>query len=768
MEASQSPYGLPFEPNLDAPDGAPSTRSVTTVLRERWLTVAIVFLLVSVPAVTGVWLLSVPLYAARRQINIEPNRTSDVFPGMTQGMIASKYDAFRSTQAAQIGSSRVLDDVLDRAQRRKNADGSPAPVKWLAPEGAALTGVAGVLERFRATTPYERLLETLHVSMPPGNQLITVAIEAPNKRDAVFLANAIVDAYIDKIPGSQMESARKRLADVRTLASEHRAEMRVLRQKRDSLIDELPPQYQLGDLAALRSKLTEISRTFQGHKDDLVQAKLERVSVRVQLDVTRAAIAGAVGESNGTVEARDRTPKLDLQGRVLKRQLDDLSAKRDALVTVGGAAENHPDVRRLDKRIKRAQSDLDAHEKELAANPFGMADPLGSRGRPTIPAMAGVAGLKVKLADWDVRIAALEETIEWYKADAAQLRTAVRKVASIDETLADLTVDEQLARKHYEYRELGARWAAEAPQVSAGPRAFAKSRPTKDRRIALSLMSVFGALCAGLGLAYLRDMRDTSVRAPEDAQLTGGALFLGALPYVRQMPALLPSPETSDVPRPFAEEIRIIRTSLLSRLDTQASTSLLVTSCDAGSGKTTLSAHLAMSLGAMGKRVLLVDADLARPTLEERCGVQASAGLAELLGSDGWLTPMDVVVRTALPMVDVVTAGAAEQGSDLMGRGNIGEYMTVWKENYDVIIVDGPPILGLADGQILASVTDHTVLAIRASQTPREAVAEASEKIRNINGSLIGVVLNSVDKGAARYGYYGSYSNYHSYGKDRA
>jgi capsular exopolysaccharide synthesis family protein len=180
-----------------------------------------------------------------------------------------------------------------------------------------------------------------------------------------------------------------------------------------------------------------------------------------------------------------------------------------------------------------------------------------------------------------------------------------------------------------------------------------------------------------------------------------------------------------------------------------------------GEGKTTTAAHLAAAHAEQGKRTLLIDGDLRRPSVHRTFNLPSVVGLSNsLLGEIPWRDA--VLAVEGLPELKVLPAGPpSRRASDLIGRG-LTELLEEAAAEYDLIVLDGPPLLGFAEPLQMATAVDGVVVVARAAQTSRKAVASVLAALNRLRATVVGVVLNEVHKELSdSYYYYGYYRSYY-------
>lgn len=207
---------------------------------------------------------------------------------------------------------------------------------------------------------------------------------------------------------------------------------------------------------------------------------------------------------------------------------------------------------------------------------------------------------------------------------------------------------------------------------------------------------------------------------------------------------------------PIAEQYRTVRTNIqFSSLDREIKT-IMITSSGPGEGKSTTAANLAVTFAQLEKKVLLVDADLRKPTVHHTFRVNNLFGFTTVLTKQRSLET--AIVQTEEPYLYVLTSGPIPPNpAELLSSAWMKEFIEEAKEMFDYVIFDTPPVLAVTDPQILANQCDGTVMVVFSGQTDIESAKKAKELLQTAKGKLLGVVLNnkSVQKGDY-YSYYGS------------
>lgn len=289
--------------------------------------------------------------------------------------------------------------------------------------------------------------------------------------------------------------------------------------------------------------------------------------------------------------------------------------------------------------------------------------------------------------------------------------------------------------------------------VSAG-----KFRPNIPLNLAISLML---GLIGGVLLALLLEYLDDTLKNPEDVESRLKMPVLGVIPKLG--PNITLEAALSDVRSAFAEAYRSVRTSLQFSTNHGVPRTLLVTSASPGEGKSTASLTLARNFSEIGKRVLLIDADMRKPSLHKKMAIENDTGLSNYLA--GALPMTDVLRHTDISGLTVITTGPLPPNpAELLHDENMRLLLEHGIALYDLVIIDGPPVMGLADAPILASSTEGVLLVIQAGSTRKGTAANAVKRLQSARANILGALINRFERKHAGYGYgYGAGNGYDSH-----
>ncbi len=297
------------------------------------------------------------------------------------------------------------------------------------------------------------------------------------------------------------------------------------------------------------------------------------------------------------------------------------------------------------------------------------------------------------------------------------------------------------------------------------------SSPKKPNIPLYMITALGGGFFLGSLLGLLVETLDNRIGGTEEVeQLTGQSLF-GATPLIDEMtrhpahegPVHLTS--LHDPLSTFAEAMRSIRTAVLLTGGGDQSRVILVTSSIPLEGKTTVSANLAAVLAQSNRRVLLVDLDMRRGALRHKLGLPAATGLSELLA--GQRKEPQLASIDGLPTLDVLQSGTPPPNPSELLDLKIREWLAVWREKYDFIVLDSPPLLPVTDAQIVHPLADLTLLLSRSGLTERSQLKRSYRLLTDNGKHFVGVILNGLrPEDKSYYGYYGYRKYSYNYGKD--
>jgi non-specific protein-tyrosine kinase len=284
------------------------------------------------------------------------------------------------------------------------------------------------------------------------------------------------------------------------------------------------------------------------------------------------------------------------------------------------------------------------------------------------------------------------------------------------------------------------------------------TNPSSPKYVSNTLLALFLGLALGIGLAFLRERLDDRFRGRSDVEKLTGAPVLATVPRFRpEKKSDTPTLVAANRPKgTTSEAYRSLRTNLLFITGTENAKTILVTSAQAGEGKTVTAANLAIVLAQAGHRVILVSGDLRRPTLEKQFGIDREPGLSSWLANDG-VDLWGLIRDPGIPNLRILPCGPVPPNpAELLTSSRFDGLLRLLEENADYVLLDSAPVLAVADSSIISTRVGVTLVVIDASSTHRTAVQHAVTELHRVGGRIAGTVLNSLDSTGSPY-YYGPY-----------
>jgi capsular exopolysaccharide synthesis family protein len=335
-----------------------------------------------------------------------------------------------------------------------------------------------------------------------------------------------------------------------------------------------------------------------------------------------------------------------------------------------------------------------------------------------------------------------QRELEDLDPDSAEYKRTTDRIARLQNTL----ITQQIAVAQAQTQ------VVPRPQIITP--AILPSGPQRTGLAKNGLLGLVGGLVIGIALAFVRDRFDEQVRESADVRGFTGVQSLGAIPVLPESMRYPPfslvavhAPETTQ-----ADAFRRLRTAVTIAADDAGARVIAVTSAVAGEGKSTVAANLAVTLEQSGRRVLLISADLRKPTVETMLEVPNKPGLVEVLAREVALeeTLHPVGRLTVLP-----SGRHHASPTDLLQAPTMRTILEQARLSYDVTILDTPPVLAVADVLGLASIVQGIIMVVAVAETSEAQVADAADQLRASGGNLLGVVLNR--SGTTAPGYYEQY-----------
>jgi polysaccharide biosynthesis transport protein len=718
---------------------------IRILVKRKWVVIACFATIFSVVAIAS--LKTTPVYDASGTIAI--NKPDSTLNFQNSGMVSLDYydptelDTEVKILQSDLLALQVIRELnLDRTQEiSSQAPAEPSSSLDLAPD--PLQSDPG-----KASAMINGFKGNLRVTLSPNTRIIEVHYRSPDPQMAANVVNTLMQTYVENNFKARFESTMqasdwlsKQLVDLQ-MKVETSQEKLVRYQKEHEILGTDEKQN------ITMEKLDELNK-------ELTAAESERMDKEALFRLVESGDPDAIASSATTIEEEGNSSQSStaLLGTLRAKQAD-LKIQAAELSTQFGPS--YPKLTQLNNELKEVDTQIQAELKKLVAKVRGQYN----------------AALQ--------REQMLHEALDKQKQEANKLNESAIEYSLLKR---DVDTNRQLYEGLLEkLKEAGVSAGLKSNNFRIVDGARPPSYPVEPNIPRNLLFAAVLGLATGVGLAFLLEGLDNTVRTTEQAQMISGVASLGMIPLGSKSAREGPNPKRLVIAtskeavelvtqvRPqsqMAESYRALRTSLLlSNLGSPPKV-IMVTSALPQEGKTTTSINTAVVLAQKGVRVLLIDADLRRPSIHKTLGMGPHSGLSNVL--TGSTTLDQAITRTAvLPNLYVLPAGTPPPNpAELLASSNLKEVLDELKEQYDHIVVDTPPSLSVTDAVVLSPRADAVVLVIRSGQTTKQALRRSRDILMQVNAKVVGVLLNAVDLSSPDYYYYYEYqSKYSRYYRD--
>lgn len=684
--------------------------------RHAWRIVGFVLTVVTATIIISARL--TPIYESTATVYVDRQEAKNLVGSESESAGLNVLDAeqFLTTQIKMLQSDSVVRPVAQRYNLLERED-----------------QLTDDKDRNAKATDAPIVLKRLKIARPPNTYLLQINYRSTDPQLAADVANGIAASYMDHNYNIRTRSSISLSRYMEKQTEELRAKMedsssRLAKMERElSLVD---PDEKINILS---KRLLDLNSAYASIQTEQVRAKASYDAIR-----------------EGSLEA----VLLSAQSDAIKRLIDRRNEQNEKFAEVRSHfGPNHPEYRKAAAQLKALDDDID-------------------RSRLRIVKQAEVE-YQASLS----RESMIKKNLDDIKAESDRLNAKsfdYRRVKQ--EAEADKKLYDELVRK---IREAGINASFQNNMVRiADPARAAYKAVFPNMKLNIVLAFLFSSLLA-IGAAILSDTLDNTIRDPEQVNRSLNTNVIGTLPAVKEIKSLqinMEGPVGSGLPMnspgadrqisTYDEAIRTLRSSiLLTDFDRRIRT-LLMSSATAGEGKSTTASHLAYTHAEQKKKTLLIDCDLRRPTQHKIFGINPTSGLSDIVNGDmNWREA--IIQSQTNTYLDVITAGPpSRRAADMLGAA-IPQLLEEMSKEYDLIVLDGPPLLGFAESLQMASAADGVIVVTRAGETSRKAVAAAVQTLNQLRANVVGLVLNEVKKHHSdHYYYYGYYGKYYKQYQD--
>lgn len=615
----------------------------------------------------------------------------------------------------------------------KKTNESPAVSSGLTVVGESeVTGGSLTPEQLAQLEPFEdAIIGGEEVEPVPTTNLVKIRFVHSDPELAQKVANTLAEVFVNNNLERSTEHSTKtedllarEIANLQTkIKHDQEAQFNYAKLKNLPLVNDTA-----GNLEAVRLA------TLSGQ---LLQAENERKNLQAQLEAAR--------------KERDpfSVPDVNASARVekLRDRISALKERRDALLVI--YTPEWPEVQKIDAQLKGLESELVKAPAEIVTSIQRRYEAAASKENLLRRAYESQKGTTTQQTRDQIDLLAMTQELE---TNRQILNTLLQRQRELQVTSGDRSNEVSVAT----YSRL--------PKAPIGPQRF--------RNIFVAFLL---SLVAGVGLAFLLDFLDDTLKSVDDVDRYLHLPALALIPASRDRGRLIglagaqPPPgsatETtalamvSDARSPVAESYRHLRTSLLLSSAGQPPKTILVTSSQPSEGKTTTAINTAFMLAQTGAEVLIIDCDLRRPRLHAHFGAPNTRGLTNWLSGE---TDIDALVQTYGPdnNLKFLTSGPVPPNpAELLGSDEMRKLLGVLTERFAHVVIDSPPAISFTDASILSTMVDGVVLVVHGGRSSRAVVRRAKQQLLDVGAHIFGVVLNNVKVETQEYYYSGYYSS---------
>jgi len=603
----------------------------------------------------------------------------------------------------------------------------------------------------------KRWTKHLKVESIPGTRAITITFSHPDPYMAAQIANRLVSDYIDFRYQSKYEAAVKsadwlnsKLAGMKAQAEESAKHLASVQKDTGIYGSDEDHNIIVGRLEQLNAALADAQSN---------RAAKEAI-YKLATTGDPELVAGLVGGATQNSSSLSTNPPYLLI--TLRQQESELNAEYAEAAAKYGS--ENPKLVQLRNKLESARAEIKAETQKI----------VGRARQEFLAAQSAETSAKRALDDQKLLASTMNEK-------AAEFGIAKHESDSVQE------IYQHMLESAAQTPILGAVRSTEVNKIDDAVAPGVPSSPKVPLYLAAgAFLGMFVGVCG----AFFRDSIDTSLRDPEDVEALTNLPVLGVIPRAESLSGkgskkslakrkqkqqgsiLLQRQDSAPLIVQGAlsardslvmEAFRSVRTSImLSRPDNPRRV-FMVTSPLPGEGKSFSALHLSSVLAQSGGAVLLVDADLRRGTLSRNLHMSSLTGLSTLLSKDSELGNYRDV--EGVPGLTFLAAGASPPNpAESLGSKKMAQLVQRWREEYDFVVIDSPPILAVTDPAVLSTIVDGVLVVVRFAVSTQQSISRAVRILLNVRAECFGVLVNGIDVKSSEYGYYGGYGRNGAYG----
>lgn len=671
-------------------------------LRRRWLAALLLGLLAALLAgLLLLWLFPLSSEVVS-YLQVENQETDNIFEETKRVTNPKEFEVFQQTQLTLFKSQFVLTSALARSdisQLNAVVKERPNELQWL--------------------------MDELQVSFPGESKIMMVKYEGDDDPEEMKkIIDAVVDAYKNEVVTAARISRKELHAEMGKLHREVLDEIAEKGKEVERLTEELGG----AESPNVSAELNILAREVALIQQQIIDTKESRAELEVNLELQKRQATSETALNEAIEEELDKDPTMQgykADQYTLTSQLRQLEAVTKQRAT--------PQIKQLRAQLKSLLQDSQGYRMRMEQE-------MRQRWR-SMPNEA----LQMVITEYIMRRNQLQQQLEDLQNQLDEKYNQIEALGQQDSDLAIKRAEvEQLQEIEHQMNWKLRSWKVEddasEDQIKVMQKAFSTEQINIYERWSIAgvgSVAAFCLMCYGVALIEFRNRR---LNSPEDIDEGLGIRVLGVLPSVASRKAMAPGSTTA---AQLSESIDNVRATLMHDSTSRPRQIVLVASPSSMEGSTTVASHLALSLTRAGRRTLLVDGDLRDPSLHKLFGMPLDDGLSELLRSE--IEVADAIRPTSTEGLWLLTAGLCDVDSvHALATDQLQPIFDKLRSEFDFIIIDGAPFLGLSDSLSIGQHVDGAVLTVLRDQSGVRNIYQASELLKSLGIRLIGCVVNGM------------------------
>lgn len=693
-------------------------RDYLKVIKKRRYTVYTFFTIVFVVVLIGT-LSTTPVYKATAKVlieRVEPYNFSMMYP------YYPPYDPeFYETQYQIIKSKSVALKVVNMLSLETTYENYFKDAKKV---------LADTKEKTKAEILADIITSGLVVTPVKNSKIVNVSFMSTNPDFAQVIANSVARAYVDELLEMRMSASKYSLEWMTKKAEEEKEKL----EKAEKALQEY---MRVNDIVTLQDKIAITPEKLSEFNAQLIKAETRRKELE-SLYGKVMAIGSNIKEAE-TIPAIASDPTVQsLRNQIIKAEqnIEELSKKY---------GKKHPAMIRAEEELRVLEQKKEQEIKRV----------IGTIKNEYELARSNEQNLRRMLASSKAEALSLNEKFIQYGVLTREVETNRQLYDALIKRIKEQSVTEEVQSVNV--------WIVE--------KAEKPKSPVKPRKALNLLLGIIVGLFGGIGMAFFFEYIDNTIKLPEDVEERLGISVLGVIPLLESKEESIIDLILKEPQSVYAESYKTIRTSILLSFADNPPKNVLITSMSQEEGKTVTSVNLAIAFARLGHSVLLVDADLRKPSVHTIFNLNNLSGLSTYLA--GATTDLEVIFKEPLSNLTVIPSGPMPPNpSELLGSSRMHDLISNIKSRFDIIIWDSPPLMTVTDGLILSKLLDATIIVVKAGKTTYEIVSRGLKILKgrretDVAARVIGVVINAFDIKKTDKDYYYNYYTYYTSEKSK-